>query len=82
MSISAVRHHAPPPTIIICTIEEPPGSGSKCGQPSHDGKAARCERHKDDNPTTIFGLKSCGGGIVPKGVGRPGGRRKRILPPG
>lgn len=39
---------------ITCSVTNPL-TGVRCGKPSHNGKHARCEVHKEENPETVSG---------------------------
>jgi len=58
ISISGSKKKGPAKAPIICVAEEPEGSGCKCGGPSIDGVTARCCKHADWEPQTIWGFKS------------------------
>ena len=60
VSICACKSKKKPvvPTVLVCVIEQPPGSGCKCNKLSYDGVTARCDEHKDCDPARITGLSS------------------------
>ena len=60
---------------VMCTIEEPPGSGCRCSKPSLDGITARCEGYKNDSPGMVFGFSTNYSNVF---TGNSGGRSRCI----